>query len=133
MDLRSFLLPFRITGVRSLVWGPPAIAAWWAIYNSQHSQNDTEGPSVPVDLPDKIPDFDPNKPGQCPVGKDGAPWPWKGKPPQGGDKGGYKNPNGPESLHPDLDHGGEVPPHWDFNDRKSPGYRLFPNGTIYPK
>jgi hypothetical protein len=53
--------------------------------------------------------------------------------PQGGDKGGYKNPNGPESLHPDLDHGGDIGPHWDFNDRNGPGYRIGPDGTIWPK
>lgn len=84
-------------------------------------------------MPDKIPDFDFGDPTKPPVGADGAEWPWKGQPPQGGDKGGYKNPNGPESLHPDLDHGGDVGSHWDYNDRKGPGYRIGPDGTVWPK
>jgi hypothetical protein len=92
-----------------------------------------EGPAVPIDLPDKIPDFNFDKPDQCPIDKNGNEWPWKGKLPQGGDKGGYKNPNGVESLHPDLEHGGEIPPHWDFNDRASDGYRIDRNGVIWPK
>jgi RHS repeat-associated protein len=108
---------------------------WWiadkignAIFNEGK-----DGPSVPIDLPDKIPDFDFDKPDQCPVDNKGNTWPWKGKPPQGGDKGGYKNPNGPESIHPDLGHGGDIGPHWDFNDRNGPGYRIYPDGTIRPK
>jgi RHS repeat-associated protein len=92
-----------------------------------------DGPSVPIDLPGKIPEFDFNKPDQCPVDKNGNQWPWKGKPPQGGSDGGYKNPNGPESLHPDLGHGGDIGPHWDFNDRNGPGYRIGSDGTISPK
>jgi hypothetical protein len=71
--------------------------------------------------------------GQCPVDNNGNKWPWKGQQPQVGDKGGYKNPNGPESMHPDLDHGGDIGPHWDFNDRNGPGYRIGPDGTIWPK
>jgi hypothetical protein len=111
--------------------GVSAIVAGAMIINSQNQGKD--GPSVPIDLPDKIPDFDFDKPGQCPVDKKGKKWPWQGKPPQGGDEGGYKNPDGPESLHPDLGHGGDIGPHWDFNDRKGSGYRIFPDGTIWPK
>ncbi|WP_263147856.1 RHS repeat-associated core domain-containing protein [Pseudomonas sp. RIT-PI-AD] len=92
-----------------------------------------EGPNCPIDLPSKIPDYSHSDPGKAPVGPEGDEWTWKGRPPQGGDKGGYKNPNGPESIHPDLNHGGDIGPHWDFNDRKGPGYRIFPNGVIYPK
>ena len=92
-----------------------------------------DGPSVPIDLPEKIPDFDFGKPDQCPVDGGGNEWPWKGKPPRGGPFGGYKNPNGPESLHPDLDHGGDIGPHWDFNDRNGPGYRIDSDGKIWPK
>lgn len=94
---------------------------------------DCDGPNCPIDLPDKIPDFDFDDPAKPPIGADGEEWPWKGKQPQGGSFGGYKNPNGPESIHPDLDHGGDIGPHWDFNDRKGPGYRINPDGTISPK
>ncbi|WP_131668267.1 RHS repeat-associated core domain-containing protein [Psychrobacter pygoscelis] len=93
-----------------------------------------EGETCPLNLPDKIPDFDFNDPRQTPIGADGQSWPWHGKPPQGGDKGGYKNPNGNESIHPDLDHPAPIGPHWDFNDRgKGNGYRIAPDGTINPK
>ena len=118
--------------VDALIGG--AIGAWvgWNVTGPILSDA-ADGPSLPVDLPEKIPDFDFNKPGECPVDKKGKQWPWRGKPPQGGKEGGCKNPNGPESLHPDLDHGGAIGPHWDFNDRSSSGYRIGPNGVIYPK
>jgi hypothetical protein len=106
----------------------------YAINNAYNqSSEEDNGQDIPIDLPDKIPEFDFNNPGQCPIDKNGNQWPWKGKLPQGGDKGGYKNPNGPQSLHPDLDHGGDIGPHWDFNDRTGPGYRIGPDGTIWPK
>ena len=85
------------------------------------------------DQPENIPDFDFNDPSKPPVGKDGEEWPWRGQPPQGGPKGGYKNPNGPESIHPDLDHSEPIGPHWDYNDRNGPGSRIFPDGRIEPK
>lgn len=83
--------------------------------------------------PDDIPDFDFNDPTKPPTSSDGTPWEWKGQPPQGGPKGGYKNPDGPKSMHPDLDHGDPVGPHWDYNDRKGPGYRIKPDGSIESK
>ena len=78
-----------------------------------------------------IPDFDFDDPTKPPVGPDGAEWPWvEGKKPG---TGGFKNPNGPESLSPDVNHPDPIGPHWDYNDRKSDGYRIFPDGTIAPK
>ena len=46
-----------------------------------------------------------------------------------------KTPNicGSVDHYTDLDHGGDIGPHWDFNDRKGPGYRIGPDGTITPK
>ncbi|MEN3160385.1 polymorphic toxin type 37 domain-containing protein, partial [Alkalimonas sp. NCh-2] len=89
--------------------------------------------SEPKNCPSDVPDFDFDNPEQNPVGSDGVEWPWKGKPPQGGAHGGYKNPNGPHSLHPDLGHGAPIGPHWDFNDRKGPGWRIYPDGSTVPK
>jgi hypothetical protein len=54
-----------------------------------------DSPSVPIDLPGKIPEFDFNKPDQCPVDKNGNQWPWKGKPPQGGSDGGVQESKWP--------------------------------------
>ena len=47
--------------------------------------------------------------------------------------GSWYNPGTKESLHPDLDHGDPIGPHWDY---KSPGgktFRLFPDGKLTPK
>ena len=44
----------------------------WNVFGPMLTDNPgKDGPSVPIDLPDKIPDFDFDKPGQCPVDKDG--------------------------------------------------------------
>lgn len=132
---KFFILPIiaAIAESGAGTWGLAGLgvlgSGWW-IFNQNQGK---DGPSVPVDLPGKIPDFDFDKPGQCPVDSKGKKWPWKGQAPQGGDKGGYKNPDGPESLHPDLGHGDDIGPHWDFNDRNGPGYRIGPDGTISPK
>lgn len=78
-----------------------------------------------TDVPDvKYPGDDPTK---APEGYE-----WKGKPPQGGKKGGYKTktPGERDSWHPDLDHGGEIDPHWDYNDKFGNSWRVFPDGRI---
>lgn len=61
---------------------------------------------------------------------------WRGKPPQGGDKGGYVNPsNLNQSAHPDLAHPPPVGPHWDYTDRakSNPGWRVYPAEKIEKK
>ncbi|MYM90167.1 hypothetical protein GTP91_23715 [Rugamonas sp. FT82W] len=76
---------------------------------------------------------DPTKP---PVGPNGEEWEWRGKPPQGGDKGGYVNPSNPDqSAPPDLGHPPPVGPHWDYTDRNktNPGWRVYPGGRIDEK
>ncbi|MGI4847103.1 MAG: RHS repeat-associated core domain-containing protein [Janthinobacterium lividum] len=128
----SGLCPFCI--LPTLPYIPELVlvgTTWWAAQNA--ADKGKGEPSLPIDLPGKIPDLNFDDAGKCPVGNDGVEWRWQGKSPQGGHKGGYKNPNGPESIHPDLDHGGNIGPHWDFNDRKGSGYRIDPNGTIWPK
>jgi RHS repeat-associated protein len=68
----------------------------------------------------------------------GEGWEWRGAgPPQTG-KGSWWNPRTEESLHPDLGHGGQIGPHYDYQPRTpSPGapfgYRWFPDGSIQPK
>ncbi|MEI8592713.1 RHS repeat-associated core domain-containing protein [Photobacterium sp. Hal280] len=100
----------------------------WIVYNNEEGSTGDSNVCP-------IPDFDFDDPTKSPIGEDGEEWVWKGKEPQGGPYGGYKNPNGPESLHPDpdLDHGEPVGPHWDLNDRKGPGWRIYPDGTVKPK
>jgi hypothetical protein len=84
----------------------------------------------------EIPNVDWSDPSKPPKGSDGREWEWRGKLPQGGQKGGYVNPSNPgQSVHPDLNHPSPVGPHWDFTDRgKTPsGWRLYPDGTVKPK
>jgi hypothetical protein len=52
---------------------------------------------------------------------------WKGPDPQGGERGGYKNPNGKDSWHPDLNHPDGIEPHWDYNDVYGHKWRVFPD------
>ena len=52
---------------------------------------------------------------------------WKGRDPQGGKRGGYANPKGKDSWHPDLDHPSGVKPHWDYNDGLGHKWRVFPD------
>lgn len=51
---------------------------------------------------------------------------WRGPDNQGGKRGGYANPNGKDSWHPDLDHPDGVDPHWDYNDGLGNKWRVFP-------
>ncbi len=63
-------------------------------------------------------------------------WEWRGRPGSrpGDPKGGWWNPKTKETLHPDLDYGEPVGPHWDY---RTPGrgdtYRWFPDGRLEPK
>jgi len=90
--------------------------------------DDAEGPAL-----EGVPEFDFDDPEKPPVGEDGEEWEWRGQLPAGSAKGAWKNPNGPESIHPDLDHSEPVGPHWDFNDRKGPGWRIDRDGNATPK
>ena len=118
-----------------------AVATGQALANLGHaiggvfSKNDDAKPE-----PDKgescpaRPEFDWNDPTVPPVGSDGKPWPWRGPDAPGGSRGGYVNPNNPDqSAHPDLNHPDPVGPHWDFTDRKSGGWRVYPDGSVRPK
>ena len=71
-----------------------------------------------------------NYPGDDPAKAPSDDYEWHGKPPQGGEKGGYTNKNGKDSWHPDLKHKGKIGPHWDYNDGKGNHWRVFPDGRI---
>ena len=56
---------------------------------------------------------------------------WRGNGQQGSSKGGYANSgDGKDSWHPDLDHGGDIGPHWDYNDGHGHKWRVFPDNRI---
>ena len=67
-------------------------------------------------------EFPGNDPTKAPDG-----YVWKGPDKQGGKRGGYKNPNGKDSWHPDLNHPDGVDPHWDYNDEYGFKWRVFPD------
>ena len=52
---------------------------------------------------------------------------WRGPDEQGGKNGGYANPNGRDSWHPDLDHPDGIDPHWDYTDIYKNKWRVFPD------
>ena len=72
-------------------------------------------------------------PGNDPIISPGENWNWRGKGAQGSSQGSYYNSETDESLHPDLDHPGDMPPHWDYRDSNGVWYRIFEDGTIKPK
>ena len=69
-------------------------------------------------------------PGNDPTKAPSDDYEWRGKPPQGGKQGGYANKKGKDSWHPDLDHEGDIGPHWDYNDGNGNQWRVFPDGHI---
>ena len=82
-----------------------------------------KGESLP-----KAPDVE--WPGDDPTKKPGEGYEWKGKLPEGGDKGSWVNDKTGEQWHPDFDHEGEVGPHWDYTDPSKNRWRVFPDGRI---
>ena len=67
------------------------------------------------------------------VAPDGYEWRGAGVP--GSKQGNYYNPDGKQSLHPDLNHPDPIGRHWDYNYKGSgsKGWRIFPDGSIVPK
>ena len=64
-------------------------------------------------------------PGDDPTESPGDDYEWRGPDPQGGKRGGYANTKGKDSFHPDLNHPGDVDPHWDYNDGNGHKWRIF--------
>ena len=88
---------------------------------------------VEASEPPKTPDI--KYPGNDPSKAPGSDWEWRGNGDAGSKGGNWYNPNTGESLHPDLDHGEPIGPHWDYDYRGSgtDGWRIFPDGTVLPK
>ncbi|MBE7380473.1 MAG: hypothetical protein F6J95_003550 [Leptolyngbya sp. SIO1E4] len=101
---------------------PPTDVANEPSNNGATSDNENETPQT-EDLPKPsapIPD-DPTQP-------PGEGWEWRGNGPNGSSEGAWYNPETGESLHPDLDHGPPIGPHWDYIDRDGNKWRIFPDG-----
>jgi len=95
--------------------------------NGKNGKNGKEGKKGQQPEPPNVefPGYDPTK---APDG-----YVWKGPDSQGGKNGGYKNPNGKDSWHPDLDHPKGIAPHWDYNDAYGHKWRVFPNHIEFVK
>jgi len=71
-----------------------------------------------------------NDPTKCDIS--GFEWRGSGSPASG--RGNYVNVQTGEWLHPDLNHGPPIGPHWDYGIRNNPQtFRIFPDGTILSK
>ena len=71
-----------------------------------------------------------NNPSKCDV--PGFRWRGSGSPASG--RGNYVNMQTGEWLHPDLNHGPPIGPHWDYGVRgSSQVFRIFPDDTVSPK
>ena len=84
-------------------------------------------PTVTKSKPIKYPG---NNPSKCKI--KGFEWRGNGDPISG--KGNYINVKTGEWLHPDLNHGPPIGPHWDYGVRGNPQtFRIFPDNSILPK
>jgi len=63
----------------------------------------------------------------------GPDYEWRGQEPIGGGKGNWYNPETGESMHPDLEHGEPIGPHWDYRNFDGDWFRIFPDDTFSPK
>ncbi|WP_373890141.1 RHS repeat-associated core domain-containing protein [Massilia sp. DJPM01] len=109
--------------------------ALWRLIKPIRNSGDSDKPSTEGEkVCPARPDFDWKDPSVPPRNPDGTEWPWRGPDAPGGPRGGYVNPSNPDqSAHPDLDHPDPVGPHWDFTDRKTGGWRIYPDGSVRPK
>ena len=97
---------FGINAINALAEAVPEVSI------EENDETEPEEPDVtyPGDDPTKAPDG----------------YEWRGPDEQGGKRGGYANPNGKDSWHPDLDHPDGIAPHWDYNDGLGHKWRVFP-------
>ena len=59
---------------------------------------------------------------------------WRGSGTPASGRGNFVNMKTGEWLHPDLNHGPPIGPHWDYGVRgSSQTFRIFPDGNILPK
>ena len=102
-----------------------------SIFFSKAEEEPPQNIVNPEDIPDGVEIPNVTYPGDDPtVAPDG--YEWKGTGEKGSDKGGYANtaPGKRDSWHPDLEHPGDVDPHWDYNDVYKHKWRVYKDGRI---
>lgn len=69
---------------------------------------------------------------QDPTKAPGPGWEWRGNGPVGSSRGAWYNPTTDQSLHPDLNHGGKIGPHYDYSGPDTGGgkVRLYPGDPV---
>jgi hypothetical protein len=109
----------RCSSVGKVVEACGVYGSWFANYSVCKCSDKYECPKYPGDDPTKAP------PGTE----------WRGQPGStpGSKEGAYYNPKTRESFHPDLQHGGKIPPHWDYRDPSGAFHRLFPGNIAVPR
>lgn len=60
----------------------------------------------------------------------GPGWSWRGTGPPGSNEGAWFNPDTGQSLHPDFNHPGDVPPHYDYTVGGGPKSYMYPGDEI---
>ena len=106
-----------------------AVTGGVAGYSMSKAQTPKPTPSTPPtnNSPIKYPGNDPTK---CDI----PGFEWRGSGDIGSGKGNFVNMQTGEWLHPDLNHGPPIGPHWDYGVRGNPQtFRIFPDNTILPK
>ena len=106
-----------------------AVTGGVAGYSMSKAQTPRPTPSTPPtnNSPIKYPGNDPTK---CDI----PGFEWRGSGDIGSGKGNFVNMQTGEWLHPDLNHGPPIGPHWDYGVRGNPQtFRIFPDNTILPK
>ena len=109
--------------------GVAAVTGGVAGYSMSKAQTPKPTPSTPPtnNSPIKYPGNDPTK---CDI----PGFEWRGSGDIGSGKGNFVNMQTGEWLHPDLNHGPPIGPHWDYGVRGNPQtFRIFPDNTILPK
>ncbi|MBR6693694.1 MAG: DUF4417 domain-containing protein [Clostridia bacterium] len=76
----------------------------------------------------------PKFPGWDPTVPPGEKYEWRGKGSPESGRGSWVRSDTREVLHPDLNHKGDIGPHWDYTCPGSgSGFRLFADGSVTPK
>jgi RHS repeat-associated protein len=99
-------------------------------YSPQHTTELPMATKATPPAPSAFPNFD------DPSTPPGDGWEWRGNGAPGSKEGSWYNPGSGESLHPDLDHGEPIGPHYDWKSPSAPnkkGYRVYPDGEVVPK
>ena len=117
-------------------WGVVAAAAGGAALGGYcgYTTSKAQTPSVPTNAGSSISATNIPYPGNDPTKCDVPGFEWRGSGSPASGRGNFVNMQTGEWLHPDLNHGPPIGPHWDYGIRgNSQTFRIFADGTISSK